>query len=80
MLLVLWATWKRRRTATMGVPRVARPGPIVYSGWMTEEFPLGAQGLAIGRSRGNDVQLEGNTVSRQHVAIRTGHGQLLLQD
>jgi len=80
-LLVLNATRGRMQTATAGVPGVARPRLIIRSGrFAGREFPLGAQGLTIGRGRGNDVQLEGNAVSRRHAVIQSARGQFFLQD
>jgi hypothetical protein len=80
-ILVLSATRGRARTATVGASDVARPRLIARGGQQAgREFPLGAQGLTIGRSRGNDVQLEGGTVSRRHAAIRSARGQFFLQD
>ena len=80
-LLVLSATRGRLRTATTGVSGIARPRLIVRSGRLSgREFPLGAQGITIGRGRGNDVQLEGSTVSRRHAVIRSARGQFFLQD
>jgi len=80
-LLVLAATRGRLRTATAGVPGVARARLVVRSGRLTgREFLLGTQGLTIGRGRDNDVQLEGSTVSRRHAAIRPARGQFFLQD
>ena len=80
-LLVLNATRGRMQTATAGVPGVARPRLIARSGQLAgREFPLGAQGLTIGRGRGNDVHLEESSVSRQHAAIRFARGQFFLQD
>ncbi|HSJ52334.1 MAG TPA: protein kinase [Anaerolineae bacterium] len=60
-----------------GTPRlVAVRGPLV-----PQEFPIGAQGLAIGRHADNDiVLLDELMVSRFHAAVTVENGQCVLYD
>lgn len=80
-LLVLASTRERMRIGTAGASGTAEPHLIVRSGRLAgHQFKLGPQGLAIGRGRSNDVQLEETTVSRHHVVIRPARGRWFLQD
>jgi hypothetical protein len=80
-LLVLSATRGRVRTATVGAPGDTHAHLIVQRGQLAgHTYPLGSQGLTIGRMRGSDVRLESTSVSRRHAVIRYARGRWFLQD
>ncbi|MBN1485063.1 MAG: VWA domain-containing protein [Chloroflexia bacterium] len=80
-LLVLVTTRRRALTATTGAPAQAGPQVVVRSGPQAGQlFRVGPQGLTIGRSRANDLQLAGREISRNHAVIKPAAGQYFIQD
>jgi len=69
-----------------GAPTRRAPGPglAVVEAWQTalaqgQRFPLG-DALSIGRSAGNDITLEDDWISAQHLRLRRQNGAWMAED